>query len=74
MAPAVAVDGLPVTLSADDVIVTGLPLAGWAAAAEAGETVALDVASTPELRREGLAREAIRAIADAREADGLDRR
>jgi len=69
---AVAVDGRPVTLSADDVIVTSVPLAGWAAAAEGGETVVLDVATTPELRREGLAREAIRAIQDARKADGLD--
>jgi isoleucyl-tRNA synthetase len=48
----VAVDGRPVTLSADDIIVTSLPLAGWAAAAEGGVTVALDPASTPELRRE----------------------
>ncbi len=46
---AVAVDGRPVTLSADDVIVTSLPLAGWAAAAEDGELVALDAAVTAEL-------------------------
>ena len=69
---AVAVDGRRVALSADDLIVTRLPLARWAVAAEGGEMVALDVASTPELRREGLAREAIGAIADARDADGLD--
>jgi len=41
-------------------------------ATEAGETVALDLGITPELRREGLAREAIRLIQDARKADGLD--
>jgi isoleucyl-tRNA synthetase len=69
---AVAVDGRPVTLSADDIIVTSLPLDGWAAAAEGGTTVALDVTSTAELRREGLAHGAIRAIQDARQADGLD--
>ena len=49
MAFAVAVDGRPVTLSADDVIVTSLPLAGWAAAAEDGELVALDAAVTADL-------------------------
>jgi isoleucyl-tRNA synthetase len=69
---AVAVDGMPVTLSADDVIVTSLPLAGWAVAAEGGETVAVDIAVSAELCREGLAREAISAIQDARQADGLD--
>ena len=36
-----------------------------------GETVALEVAITPELRREGLAREVIRQVQDARKSDGL---
>jgi len=66
------VDGKPVRLSADDVIVTQTPKAGWTVAADAGETVALEVTLTPELRREGLAREAIRLIQDARKSDGLD--
>jgi isoleucyl-tRNA synthetase len=41
-------------------------------AADAGETVALDLSVTPELRREGLAREVIRLVQDARKADGLE--
>src|SRR5262249_38133595 len=41
-------------------------------AADAGETVALDLDITPELRREGLAREIIRLVQDARKADGLE--
>jgi isoleucyl-tRNA synthetase len=41
-------------------------------AADAGETVALETQITGELRREGLAREVIRLIQDARKADGLD--
>ena len=53
----VVVDGPPVSLGPEDVIVTQVPRSGWAVAAEGGETVALDVAITPELRREGLARE-----------------
>ena len=46
--------------------------AGWAVATDAGETVAIDTAITPELRREGLAREVIRLIQEARKSDGLE--
>jgi len=41
-------------------------------AADAGETVALEIQITAELRREGLAREVIRLVQDARRADDLD--
>ena len=34
--------------------------------------MALEIQITPELRREGLAREVIRLVQDARKADGLD--
>ena len=53
-------------------IVTQTPRAGWAVAADAGETVAIDTTVTPELRREGLAREVIRLVQEARKNDGLD--
>ena len=62
----------PVPVGADDVIVTQTPRAGWAVATDAGETVAIDTTVTPELRREGLAREVIRLVQDARKTDGLD--
>jgi isoleucyl-tRNA synthetase len=68
----VEVDGAPVSLDPDEVIVTETPRSGWAVATEGGETVALDLAVTPELRREGLAREVIRLIQDARKNAGLD--
>ena len=64
--------GAGVTVGADDVIVTQTPRAGWAVATDAGETVAIDTTITPELRREGLAREVIRLVQDARKSDGLD--
>jgi len=64
--------GSVVTAGPDDVIVTQTPRAGWAVATDAGETVAIDTAITPELRREGLAREVIRLIQEARKSDGLD--
>jgi len=65
------VDGAPVVLGPDEVIVTQTPRSGWTVAAEGGETVALEVAITPELRREGLAREVIRLVQDARKNNGL---
>ena len=67
-----AVDSVEVRLGQDDVIVTQIPRAGWSVAADAGETVALDLDITPELRRDGLAREVIRLVQDARKADGLE--
>jgi isoleucyl-tRNA synthetase len=68
----VLVDGAPVDLGPDDVVVTQVPRSGWAVASDGGETLALEVAITPELRREGLAREVVRLVQDARKSDGLD--
>jgi isoleucyl-tRNA synthetase len=68
----VVVDGEPLVIGTDEVVVTQTPRAGWSVAADAGETVALDLGITPELRREGLAREVIRLVQDARKADGLE--
>jgi isoleucyl-tRNA synthetase len=41
-------------------------------ASDGGETVAVAVTITPDLRREGLARDTVRLIQDARRADGLE--
>jgi isoleucyl-tRNA synthetase len=68
----VLVDGEEVPVTADEVILTETPRTGWAVAADAGETVALDLTVTPELRRAGLAREAVRLVQDARKAAGFD--
>ena len=71
---AVTVDSLdePVLIGADDVIVTQTPRAGWAVATDADQTVAIDITVGPELRREGLAREFIRLVQEARKNDGLE--
>ena len=71
---AVPVDGFsePLLLAAEDVIVTQTPRAGWAVATGGGETVAIDTTVSAELQREGLAREFVRLVADARKNDGLD--
>jgi isoleucyl-tRNA synthetase len=67
----VRVAGAEVELSPEEVLLTETPRAGWAVATSAGETVALDLAITPELRRAGLAREAVRLVQEARKASGL---
>jgi isoleucyl-tRNA synthetase len=68
----VLVGGEPVELTADDVLVTETPRSGWAVSAAGGETVALDLTVTPQLRRAGLAREAVRLMQEARKASGLE--
>jgi isoleucyl-tRNA synthetase len=65
------VNGEAVLIGPDDVIVTRVPASGWAVATEGGETVALEVVITEDLRREGLAREFVRQVQDARKTDGL---
>jgi isoleucyl-tRNA synthetase len=61
-----------VHVAADEVIVTETPREGWAVATADGETVALDLAITPELRLAGIARDAVRLIQDARKNSGLE--
>ena len=61
-----------VALDPGDVDLVQETLAGWGVAADAGVTVALELELTPELRLEGLAREIVRLVQDARKAAGLD--
>jgi isoleucyl-tRNA synthetase len=68
----VDVDGESIEVTAEDVLLSETPRSGWAVAADAAETVALDLTITPELRRAGLAREAVRLIQDARKVSGLE--
>jgi isoleucyl-tRNA synthetase len=67
----VEVDGAQLPLGSDELIVTQTPRSGWTVASDGGETVGLEVDITPELRREGLAREVIRLVQEARKSDGL---
>jgi isoleucyl-tRNA synthetase len=61
-----------VSVSEGDVVITETPREGWAVAADAGESIALDLTITDDLRRAGLAREIVRAIQEARKNSGLD--
>ena len=58
--------------TADDVDLSQEVREGWGVASEGGLTVALDLELTDELRREGVARELVRLVQDARKAAGLD--
>ncbi len=68
----VVVDGESVELAADELVITETPREGWAVAREAGASVALDLTVTDELRRAGLARDAVRFIQNARKRSDLD--
>jgi len=61
-----------VELSPEDVELERETLEGWGVATDEGTTVALELELTPELKREGLAREVVRLVQDARKAAGLD--
>ena len=68
----VLVNGSTVTLSPEDVFITETPREGWAVASFGAETLALDLEITPELRRQGLVRDAVRLVQEARKSSGLD--
>jgi isoleucyl-tRNA synthetase len=59
-------------ITIDDVVITEVPREGWAVASADGESLALDLALTPELIAAGVARDATRLIQDARKSMGLD--
>lgn len=68
----VATDAGDVRLEPADVDLAQQTSEGWGVAAEGGLTVALELELTDDLRREGLARELVRLVQDARKAAGLD--
>jgi isoleucyl-tRNA synthetase len=56
----------------DDLVVTEVPKSGWMVASHDGESVALDLALTPELIASGHVREVIRLIQERRKSDGFE--
>ena len=66
------VDGTEHELAPDDVALVMQPLDGYQVESEAGRAVALALDLDDELRREGLAREVVHAVQNARKAAGLD--
>ena len=68
----ISVDGVDHTIGPDDVTLALQPLEGYEVEAEAGHAVALQLELDDELRREGLAREIVHAVQNARKDAGLD--
>ncbi|NEA36785.1 isoleucine--tRNA ligase [Streptomyces sp. SID13031] len=68
----VVVDGEDVEVSAAEVLLSERPREGWSVVNEQGETVALDLEITPELKQAGLAREVVRTLQEARKNSGLE--
>ena len=67
----IAVDGHDHELDADDLVLAMAPLEGYQLEREGSHAVALGLAVDDELRREGLAREVVHAVQNARKAAGL---
>ena len=67
-----AVSGTPYTIQLSDVEIIAEDVAGWQVANLGKLTVALDISITPELKKEGIARELINRIQNLRKDIGLE--
>ena len=59
-------------ITPEDLVITETPKEGWSVASHSGESLALDLALTPELIEAGLMREVIRSIQEERKNSGFD--
>jgi isoleucyl-tRNA synthetase len=67
-----SLEGHEITLELSDVEISTKDVPGWAVASEGILTVALDVEITPELASEGIAREVVNRIQNARKDGGFE--
>ncbi len=68
----VEVNGKSETVTLEDVVITEMPREGWTVSSEGGESLALDLALTPELLHQGIARDITRLIQDGRKSAGFE--
>jgi isoleucyl-tRNA synthetase len=66
------IEGTEIVLGADDVVIETSAASGYACAEDSGYLAALDTTLDDELVREGIARELIRTVQDARKQAGLE--
>ncbi len=66
------VDGDPLDFTREDFEITSEDMPGWLVATEGKLTVALDITLTPELQKEGTARELVNRIQNLRKDSGLE--
>ena len=64
--------GQQITFEPEDLLIETESAEGYSCAESEGYLVALDTALTPELEREGVAREIVRTVQDARKQAGLE--
>ena len=67
-----ALPGGEVILNPGDYSISSEDMPGWLVVSEGSLTVALDIEITPELRREGLARELVNRIQNLRKSSGFE--
>jgi isoleucyl-tRNA synthetase len=68
----ISIEGSDHSLGTEDITLALEPLEGYEVEAEAGHAVALQLELDDDLRREGLAREIVHAVQNARKAAGLE--
>jgi len=68
----IAVNGKQIDLVVDDVEISTKDIDGWLVTNQDNTTVALDVTITPELKKEGIARELINRIQNHRKNSGFE--
>ena len=68
----IKVEGQEFEITAEDVIITETPREGWSVMSQDGETIALDLEISAELRSLGISREIIRMIQEARKNSGFE--
>ena len=68
----IEINGKNIILGAEDVEISSKDIEGWLVANEGAFTVALDVTITEDLRKEGVARELVNRIQNARKDTGLE--
>ena len=67
-----ALPGGEVVLNPGDYQIASEDMQGWLVATEGNLTIALDIAITPELRKEGVSRELVNRIQNLRKASGFE--
>ncbi len=68
----VDISGKSITLTQEDVEISSQDIEGWLVANSNGITVALDIIISPELRKEGIARELVNRIQNIRKDSGFE--
>jgi isoleucyl-tRNA synthetase len=68
----VVIAGKSITLTIEDVEISSQDIEGWLVANSNGITVALDIVISPELKKEGIARELVNRIQNIRKDSGFE--